>query len=163
MSDQALSHCTFRRTSPLYIPMTNTASSTTMASNARIITALRNADERAQTPAVPMPAAQHTVCAHRCKEDSANANASMSGKSGDLNGSPQHLLAVYSRESESPTFFADVDLNAARSCPVGIACSRKDRFSSASIDAASGWCFRWFLVARGCADHRNKLSHSWLP
>src|SRR5580692_2264960 len=78
-------------------------------------------------------------------------------------GSAQHLRAVYSLESESPKFFADVDLNVARSCPVEIACSRIGRFFSASIAAASGWCFRWFLVARGCADHRSKLSHSWLP
>src|ERR1700689_4209199 len=78
-------------------------------------------------------------------------------------GSAQHLRAVYSLESESPKFYADVDLDAARSCPVGIACSRKGRFSSASIDAASGWRFRSFLAARGCADHRSRLSHSWLP
>src|SRR5580692_10177933 len=78
-------------------------------------------------------------------------------------GSAQHLRAVYSLESESPKFFVDVDLNVARFCPVEIACSRIGRFFSASIAAASGWCFRWFLVARGCADHRSKLSHSWLP
>src|ERR1700722_9218560 len=80
------------------------------------------------------------------------------GKSCGFRGSAQHLRAVYSLESRSPKFFAGVDLNAARSCPVEIACSRKGRFSSASIVAASGWCFRSFLVARGCADHRNKLS-----
>src|SRR5271156_4353598 len=45
MSDQALSHCTFSRTSPLYIPMTNTTSSTKMATNARIIEVLRNANK----------------------------------------------------------------------------------------------------------------------
>src|SRR6266436_560177 len=80
-----------------------------------------------------------------------------------LNWSVQHLREVYSRESESPKFFADVDLDAARSRPVGIACSRKGRFSSASIDAASGWYLRSFLAARGCADHRSRLSHSWPP
>src|ERR1700733_3157069 len=78
-------------------------------------------------------------------------------------GSAQHLRAVYSRGFESPTFFADVDLDAARYCPVEIVCSWKGRFFSASIDAASGWCFRSFLVARGCADHRNRLLHSWPP
>jgi hypothetical protein len=41
-----------------------------------------------------------------------------------------------------------VDLDAAQSCQVRIACSRKGQFSSASIDAARGLCFRWFLVAR---------------
>jgi len=64
-----------------------------------------------------------------------------------------------SLESESPKFFSGVDLDAARSCPVGIAYSREDRLFSASIDAASGWCFRSFLVARGFADHRRRLSH----
>src|SRR5271155_4701525 len=70
ISDQALSHCTFNRTSPLYIPMTNTTSSTTMATNARIITALREADKpaRAQMPSAPTPAAQHTACLDACKE-----------------------------------------------------------------------------------------------
>jgi hypothetical protein len=68
-------------------------------------------------------------------------------------GSAQHLRAVYWQESESPKFFAGVDSDAARSCPVGIVCSRIGRFSLASIVAAGGWCFRWFLVARGCADH----------
>src|SRR5580693_6802774 len=81
MSDHALSHCTFSRTSPLYIPMTNTTSSTKMATNARIITALRNADERARMQIAPKPAAQHTVCCDACKEARANANASMSGES----------------------------------------------------------------------------------
>jgi hypothetical protein len=66
-----------------------------------------------------------------------------------LNWSAKHLREVYSQESESPKFFADVGLDAARSCPAGIVCSRKGRFSSASIDAASGWCFRLFLAARG--------------
>src|SRR5580704_510172 len=84
----------------------------------------------------------------------------MSGKSCGFKGSVQHLRAVYSLESESPKFFAGVDLDAARSCPVGIACSWKGLFSSAGIVAATGWCFRSFLVARGCADHRNRLSHS---
>src|SRR5712664_1010790 len=58
-----------------------------------------------------------------------------------LNWSAQHLREVYSQESQSPKFFAGVDLDAARSCPVGIACSRRGRFSLAGIDAASGWCF----------------------
>jgi hypothetical protein len=65
-----------------------------------------------------------------------------------LNRSAQHSREVYSLESRSPKFFAGVDLGAARSCPVGIACSRKGRFSSADIVAASGSCFRWFLAAR---------------
>src|ERR1700722_16155113 len=71
-----------------------------------------------------------------------------SGKRCGLNWSAQHLREVYSQESGSPKFFADVDLDAARSCPVGIAGSRKGRFSSASIDAAGGWCFRSCLAAR---------------
>src|SRR5712664_227740 len=80
-----------------------------------------------------------------------------------LNWSAQHSREVYSQESRNLRFFVDVDLDAARSCPVGIACSRRGRFSSAGIDAASGWCFRSFLAARGCADHRSRLSHSWPP
>ncbi len=87
----------------------------------------------------------------------------VSGNACGFRGSAQHLRAVYSLESESPKFFAGVDLDAARSCPVELACSRKGRFSLAGIVAASGWCFRLFLVARGCADHRNRLSHSWRP
>src|SRR5579859_6863485 len=79
-----------------------------------------------------------------------------------LNRSAQHLREVYSQESRSPKSFADVDLDAARSGPVGIACSRRGRFSSADIVAISGWCFRSFLAARGCADHRSRLSRSWL-
>ena len=39
----------------------------------------------------------------------------MSGSPGGLNWSAQHLREVYSQESESPKFFADVDLDAARS------------------------------------------------
>src|SRR5271156_4441516 len=78
MSDQALSHCTFSLTSPLYIPTTNTTSSTKIATNARIITALRNAEERAPTRIAPTPAAQHTVCRDACKEDCGNARGSPS-------------------------------------------------------------------------------------
>ena len=70
----------------------------------------------------------------------------------ELNWSPQHLREVYSRESRNLRFFADVDLDAARSCPGLIAHSRKGRLSSAGIVSASGWCFRSFLAARGCAD-----------
>src|SRR5271163_2127998 len=81
----------------------------------------------------------------------------------EFRGSVQHLRVVYSLESRIPKFFAGVDLDAARFCPVGTACNRKGQFASASIVAASGWCFRSFLVARGCADHRSKLSHSSLP
>src|SRR6204780_2690035 len=92
-----------------------------------------------------------------------NGSDSVSDNACGFKESAQHLRAVYSQESESPKFFGDVDLDAARSGPVGIACSRKGRFSSAGIVAASGWCFRSFLVARGCADHRSRLSHSWLP
>ncbi len=73
----------------------------------------------------------------------------MSGNPCGFKGSAQHLRAVYSPESESPKFLAGVDLDAARSCPVGIACSRKGPFSSASIVAADDWCFRWFLVDLG--------------
>jgi hypothetical protein len=43
----------------------------------------------------------------------------------ELKWSAQHLREVYSRESESPKSFAGVDLDAARSRPVGIAYSRK--------------------------------------
>jgi integrase-like protein len=59
----------------------------------------------------------------------------MSGNPCGFRGSAQHLRAVYSPESESPKFFAGVDLDAARSCPVRIGCSRKGRFSSAGIAA----------------------------
>ena len=37
-------------------------------------------------------------------------------KSGGLNGSVQHLLAVYLPEFEIPKFFLDADLKAARLC-----------------------------------------------
>jgi hypothetical protein len=50
------------------------------------------------------------------------------GKRCGLSWSAQHLREVYPPESRSPKFFAGVDLDAARSCPVGIACSRR------------GWC-----------------------
>src|SRR6266481_2078749 len=80
-----------------------------------------------------------------------------------LNWSAQHLREAYSQETESPTFVADVDLDATRSCPGRIAFSRRGRFSSAGFVAASGWCFRSFLAARGCADRRSRLSHSWPP
>src|SRR5260370_2409796 len=85
--------------------------------------------------------------------------AQVDDRSCQLNWSAQHLREVYSLESRSPKFFGGVDLVAARSCPVGIACSRKGRFSLAGIAAASGWCFRLFLAARGCAHHRSTLSH----
>jgi hypothetical protein len=62
------------------------------------------------------------------------------GKSCQFNRSAQHLRGVYSQESRSPKFFSGVDLDVARSCPVGIAWTRKGRSSSASTAAASGWC-----------------------
>jgi hypothetical protein len=37
-----------------------------------------------------------------------------------LNWSAQHLRKVYAQQSRSPKFFADVDFDAARSCPVGL-------------------------------------------
>jgi hypothetical protein len=76
------------------------------------------------------------------------------GKSCGLKGSTQRLREVYSRGSQKPKFFAGVDLDAARSCPVRIAYSRKGRCSWAGIVAASGWCFRSCCAAQGYADHR---------
>ena len=43
-------------------------------------------------------------------------DSQLSGKTGGLNGSSQHLLAVYSQESQNPKSFADADLNAAPPC-----------------------------------------------
>ena len=48
----------------------------------------------------------------------------VSDNSCELNWSAQHLRTVYSQESRNLRFFAGVDLDAARSCPVWIACSR---------------------------------------
>ena len=62
------------------------------------------------------------------------------GESCGLNGSAQHMRKVYSQESA----------DAARSCPVRIACSRRGCFSWEGIVAASDWCFRLRLAARGC-------------
>jgi len=57
-------------------------------------------------------------------------------KARQLNWSTQHLRGVYSLESRSPKFFSGVDLDTARSCPVGIACSRIGRSSgTASVVA----------------------------
>ena len=47
---------------------------------------------------------------HRRKE--------VSGSTGDLNGSTQHFLEVYSQESENLESLAGVDLSAALLCPV---------------------------------------------
>ena len=109
------------------------------------------------------PQTQTRLCASRKIITRRLASRSASDYRCGFRRSTQHFLAVYSLESENLKFFAGVDLDASRSCPVGIACSRKGRFSSGNIGAAGGWCFRWFLVARGCADHRSKLSRSWLP
>src|SRR3989442_3924517 len=87
----------------------------------------------------------------------------MSGYAGGLNWSAQHMREVYSLDSRNLRSFAGVGLDAARACPVGIACSRRGPFFSAGIVAASDLCFRWFLAAKGCADHRSRLSHSWPP
>jgi hypothetical protein len=74
--------------------------------------------------------------------------------------SKQHLREVYSQESRNLIFFAGADSDAARSCPIRIVSNRKGRFSSAGIVAASGWCFRLFLAAEGCADHRSTLTQA---
>ena len=83
------------------------------------------------------------------------------GKSGGLNGSTQHLLAVYSPESENLKSLAGVDLSAAPlySDPTGN--SRTGRFSSGSIVVRARLCFRSSRVARDSADHRSRLSHPW--
>jgi hypothetical protein len=66
----------------------------------------------------------------------------------------------YSQESKNLKSFAGVDLAAALFCAVRIEHTRKGRLSWEDIVAASGWCFRSLLAARGCVDHRNRFSHS---
>ena len=80
---------------------------------------------------------------------------------GDLNGSTQHLFAVYLREFQNPRSFAGVDLNAGLPCPVRIVHIRTGRSFWGSIVAAAGWCFRSCRAARDCGDHRSRLSHRW--
>jgi hypothetical protein len=56
-------------------------------------------------------------------------NLYVAASMGGLNGSTQHYLEVYSRESENLESFAGVDLNAMLFCPVLIEHSRTGRFS----------------------------------
>jgi hypothetical protein len=53
----------------------------------------------------------------------------MSNNACELNGSAQHLLEVYSQESENLKSFAGVDLNAVLLCPGPIGHSGTGRFS----------------------------------
>src|SRR5258708_15805106 len=80
---------------------------------------------------------------------------------GGLNGWTQHLLAVYSPESESLRSFSGVDLSATLLCPDGTGYSRTGRFSSGSIVVIAHLRFRSSRAAKDFADHRNRLSHPW--
>src|ERR1700676_4726844 len=83
-----------------------------------------------------------------------------SDKRGGLNGSTQHLLAVYLPESQIPKSFAGVDLNAVLPCRALLENSRTSRFSWENTVAAVRSCFRWCRAAKGSVDHRSTLSHS---
>src|SRR6202167_3835494 len=80
-------------------------------------------------------------------------------KSGGLNGSTQHFLAVYSQESENLKFVVGVDLSAALLCSDPTGNSRLGLRSSGSIVVRARLYFRSSRVARDSADHRNRLSH----
>src|SRR5258706_8567790 len=98
---------------------------------------------------------------HPCRGwESINITRS-SAKRGGLNGWTQHLLAVYSPESENLRSFSGVDLSATLLCPDGTGYSRTGRFSSGSIVVIAHSCFRSSRAAKDFADHRNRLSHPW--
>jgi len=101
-------------------------------------------------------ASQSSVCAFRRNE---KIGFSSPDKSGGFNGSTQHLLEVYSQESESLRFFSGVDLSAVPLCPVPTGCNRTGLFSSGSIVVIAHSCFRSSRAAKGFADHRSRLSH----
>jgi hypothetical protein len=66
------------------------------------------------------------------------------GLSGGLNGSTQHLLEVYSQESESLRFFSGVDLirhlpgNRETSFDDAMLCAKLNRLSSVSMKSYTG-------------------------
>jgi hypothetical protein len=62
----------------------------------------------------------------------------MSDKVCGLRWSAQHLLGVYSQESRSPKFFAGVDLDVARSCPVMLRLKKKTGTILPSLSGAGG-------------------------
>src|SRR5258706_12585449 len=80
----------------------------------------------------------------------------MPGKSCGLNGSAQLARSLLAGV-QNLRFFGGVDLDASRSCPVLIARSRRGRFSSASIVAASGSCFRSCRAAKWLAADRGRM------
>ena len=82
---------------------------------------------------------------------------------GGFNGSMQHFLEVYSRESENLKFVVGVDLSAALLCSDPTGNSRLGLCSSGSIVVRARLCFRSSRVARDSADHRSTLSHPWPP
>src|ERR1700730_3125804 len=86
-----------------------------------------------------------------------------SDKRGGLNGSVQHLLAVYLPESQNPKSFVVADLSAARLCRVLLVCSRRGRFSLENTGARGHSCFRLCRAATGFADRRSRLSLSCPP
>jgi hypothetical protein len=60
----------------------------------------------------------------------------------------QYLLEVYSRESEIPESFVNVDSSAARPGRVALESSQKGPFLAGSIAVKVGWCFRSCHAAR---------------
>jgi hypothetical protein len=78
----------------------------------------------------------------------------------ELRGSMQHLLVVYSPESEILESFSGVDLSAALLCPAPIENSRTGQSSLGSIVVGACSCFRSYRAARDCEDRRSRLSHS---
>ena len=67
------------------------------------------------------------------------ARFQLSGLRWGFKESAQHFRAVYWLESGNLRFFAGVDSDGVRSSPVGIVRSKKGRFFSAGIVAASGY------------------------
>src|SRR5580692_13167801 len=96
-------------------------------------------------------------------ENEATITVPVSGKSGGLNRSVQHLLAVYLLEFETPKFFLDADLGAAPPHRVLPENALTSLFVSGSTDAAGRLYFRLNRAATDSADHRSRLSLPCLP
>src|SRR5450631_3927753 len=79
-------------------------------------------------------------------------------KRGGLNGSVQHLLAVYLLEFQIPMFFSDADLSAAPPRRAQLVNALTNLFVLGSTDATGHSCFRSSRAATGFGDRRSKLS-----
>jgi hypothetical protein len=88
------------------LPLTATGNGTKFASTKRREQYPTPPRDRINTPSGPISNFKGSTCAGRIPPD----------KRGGLNGSVQHLLAVYLPEFEIPKFFLDADLSAVRLC-----------------------------------------------